>query len=123
MDGSVGTISGYCEGALVVHDDGSVALCTQEIEGVGCSGVGLVHVGGTTTCGEFLGVDGCEQCAVEMWEDSDWRHAAHLGRMVCGRRRCKAHGLSFRRAGFPGGHLRPVKGASSHRPIAEPADL
>jgi hypothetical protein len=82
-----------CEGALVVHADGSPAVCTRELEGLACAGTEALHSGGTSTCEELLGEGGCEVCAADTaeWEDHEWRHAVHVGRMVHGRQRCREH--------------------------------
>lgn len=39
-----------CEGCLVVHRDGLIAFCTEELDGRPCRGHGLPHLGGLMPC-------------------------------------------------------------------------
>lgn len=39
-----------CGGCLVMHRDGSVAFCTEELDGRPCAGYGERHLGGTMSC-------------------------------------------------------------------------
>ena len=84
---------GCCDGMLVVHADGSPAACTRELEGLACAGMEAAHSCGATTCEELLGEGGCEECAADAaeWDDHEWSHAVHVGRMASGRQRCRAH--------------------------------
>lgn len=39
-----------CCGCLVLHRDGSVAFCTEELDGRPCGGYEHRHIGGTMPC-------------------------------------------------------------------------
>lgn len=81
--------SGTCPGTLVLHLDGTVAACTEELEGRCCPNPAAAHGGGRTDCGSVLGPDGCESCAPAWWGPGEWRHAAHVGTLAA--RRCRTH--------------------------------
>lgn len=84
--------AGACPGVLVVHDDGSPAACSEELDGRCCAGPAHQHLG-SLSCRELLGMGGCEACAMEAeagWDDPAWRHAVHRGVLVARRaRRCR----------------------------------
>jgi hypothetical protein len=50
-----------CRGVLVVHLDGSMAACTEELLGRPCAGEAHRD---RTTCEAVLGSGGCEHCEV-----------------------------------------------------------
>jgi hypothetical protein len=39
-----------CDGCLVLHRDGAVAYCTEELDGRGCSGYDQPHLAGVMPC-------------------------------------------------------------------------
>jgi hypothetical protein len=80
-----------CEGTLILHSDGSAAACSEELQGRPCTGPHAAHQGGTARCEEFLGAGGCEQCALDSWDERAWRHATHLGGFARTQRRCGLH--------------------------------
>ncbi len=95
--------NGQCAGTIVRHRDGTVAACTEELEGRCCPGPGLAHAGGVVPCEAVLGRGGCETCELESWGADEWRHAAHVGALVA--RRCRRHRgplVPARVAGRPG---------------------
>lgn len=51
-----------CFGCLVVHRDGSVAFCTEELEGRPCAGYGVRHEGGTMACRVVPRLVRCRYC-------------------------------------------------------------
>jgi len=99
---------GECSGTLMIHSDGSVAACTEELEGLPCAGTDTPHSGGLVTCDDMLGAGGCEQCALDAWSDREWRHAAHLAAFRRGMRRCPVHVNSPVVAGPARGEVRPL---------------
>ena len=80
-----------CVGLLLIHRDGQPAACTEELEGRCCPDPRAIHVGGVAGCEQVLGSGGCEQCSLEVWEEGDWRHAVHVGKLARTNRRCMAH--------------------------------
>lgn len=80
-----------CGGTLLTHADGTLAACTEELEGRSCAGNALAHAGGSVPCEAVLGVGGCELCAVEQWSPRQWTHAVHVGRQRRSRLRCTTH--------------------------------
>lgn len=51
-----------CCGCLVLHRDGSVAFCTEEIDGRPCEGYGHRHLGGTMPCRVAPRIVQCLHC-------------------------------------------------------------
>ncbi len=39
-----------CEGCLVLHRDGKIAYCSEEVDGGSCAGYGLPHLAGIMSC-------------------------------------------------------------------------
>jgi hypothetical protein len=74
-----------CGGTRIVHLDGAVAACTQELLGRPCHGGTHQAV---ATCEAVLGPGGCEHCEVVF-------EAEQLLRVACGQ-------VSRRTAGAPG---------------------
>lgn len=85
--------AGSCPGVLVVHDDGTAAACSEELDGRCCVGSGQPHFG-TVSCADLLGMGGCEECtpaSADGWDDPAWRHAVRLGVLAARRTRCRQH--------------------------------
>lgn len=80
-----------CSGMLLVHVDGSLAACTEELEGRTCAGPEASHRDSSVSCHDVLGLGGCELCSPEHWGDRDWHHTARIGHMVQHRHRCRTH--------------------------------
>lgn len=80
-----------CGGTLLTHADGTLAACTEELEGRTCVGNQLQHAGGTVSCEAVLGAGGCELCSMEQWSEQQWAHAVRVGRQRRSRRGCIAH--------------------------------
>ncbi|MHB8437656.1 MAG: hypothetical protein ACYDD4_00625 [Acidimicrobiales bacterium] len=78
-----------CIGTLLLHLDGSVAACSEEIDGRCCPGADALHSGGTTDCVTELGSGGCETCAFELMTSRDWTHISHVARFAS--RSCSTH--------------------------------
>lgn len=51
-----------CGGCLVLHRDGSVAFCTEELDGRPCAGYGQRHLGGTMPCRVAPRLVSCMHC-------------------------------------------------------------
>jgi hypothetical protein len=51
-----------CPGSLIVHQDGTVAGCTNDDDADGCRGRELRHEGDPTACTAWF--DGCNYCGV-----------------------------------------------------------
>lgn len=79
-----------CQGTLLMHSDGTLAACSEELEGRRCAGNGLAHAA-IVACEDVLGTGGCELCSVDGWSERDWGHVVHLGRHRQIRARCGAH--------------------------------
>jgi len=52
-----------CPGTLIVHDDGTIAGCTEDDEPHGCAGRDEPHDDGAVRCIEWF-EDGCDYCGV-----------------------------------------------------------
>ena len=99
---------GHCDGTLVMHSDGTMAVCSEELAGRCCAGPTADHQGGWADCTTWLGPGGCELCAVDDWDGDTWRHVVHVGRLATMGRRCRAHSTARRAV-----HelARPMRGA------------
>ncbi len=51
-----------CPGRLVVHDDGSAALCTEQLDGRRCSGYNEAMHAGVIPCHAMLEEIPCSYC-------------------------------------------------------------
>lgn len=51
-----------CCGCLVLHRDGSVAFCTEELDGRSCTGYQGRHLGGTMPCRIAPRLVRCQHC-------------------------------------------------------------
>jgi hypothetical protein len=45
-----GAVMAMCNGCLVVHRDGTVAYCSEEIDGGVCDGYEMAHLAGIMSC-------------------------------------------------------------------------
>lgn len=88
-----------CPGALVVHNDGTLAACSEELDGRCCVGADRPHLG-AISCRDLLGLGGCEECAGDgggPWadgtdvDDPAWRHAVRIGVLAGRPPRCRWH--------------------------------
>ena len=79
---------GGCYGTLVLHRDGTAAACSEELDGRPCAGNDRPHAG-IISCRDLLGFGGCEHCVVDHWDGRAWQHAAHVGVLAAGPRRCR----------------------------------
>jgi len=90
-----------CGGALLIHDDGTVAACTEELAGRCCPGPFSDHVGGSTSCTAALGEGGCELCGGGWFAPLEWRHALRIAARARNPRRCRSHILPRGRSAVP----------------------
>ncbi len=98
-----------CGGTLLTHADGTLAACSEELEGRRCAGNQLEHAGGALPCEAVLGAGGCELCSMEQWSPREWTHAVHVGRQRRARLRCTAHTAAVHFAPVGAGvHFAPV---------------
>lgn len=51
-----------CHGCLVVHRDGLVAFCTEDLDGRRCRGAHLPHLGGSMPCRVVPRIVRCLHC-------------------------------------------------------------
>lgn len=88
--------AGGCPGTMVLHLDGTPAACSEELDGRCCPGDDRPHLG-AISCGDLLGLGGCEACApaapAEGWDDPAWRHAVRVGVLAARRQQCRHHRL------------------------------
>lgn len=88
LAGAVG--AGGCTGTLVLHDDGVVAACSEELDGRPCAGAHCPHAG-IVSCRDLLGLGGCDRCLASDWGGWEWQHAVRVGSLAVGQRRCAHH--------------------------------
>lgn len=55
-------VTSSCSGCLVVHRDGTVAYCTEELDGGHCAGYDHRHLAGTMPCRVSPLVVRCQHC-------------------------------------------------------------
>ncbi len=55
-----------CEGCLVLHRDGVVAFCSEELDGRTCAGYGHRHLAGLMSCRVEPRVVRCRRCQQAM---------------------------------------------------------
>jgi hypothetical protein len=55
-------VAHVCEGCLVVHRDGLVAFCTEDLDGRRCPGYHLRHLGGSMSCRVVPRIVHCLHC-------------------------------------------------------------
>jgi len=51
-----------CDGCLVIHRDGEIAYCSEELEGKRCAGYDEPHLAGVMACRITLRVVRCAHC-------------------------------------------------------------
>lgn len=51
-----------CNGCLVVHLDGAVAYCSEELDDGECDGYEVAHLGGVMSCRAIPRRDRCRHC-------------------------------------------------------------
>jgi hypothetical protein len=60
--GAEGTVMAMCNGCLVVHRDGSVAYCSEELDGGQCEGYEMAHLAGIMPCRVIPRRTRCQYC-------------------------------------------------------------
>jgi len=55
-----------CNGCLVLHRDGVVAFCTEELDGRSCEGYDLPHIAGIMSCRVTARRVRCHRCQQAM---------------------------------------------------------
>lgn len=80
------TASAVCPGVIIVHEDGSLAACSEELEGRVCGQPGD-HTG-SVQCRELFGAAGCEHCSGRQGDAREVRHALHIATMITRQARC-----------------------------------
>lgn len=80
------TASAVCSGVIIVHEDGSLAACSEELEGRVCRQPGD-HTG-SLQCRELFGAAGCEHCSGCQRDVREVRHALHIATMITRQARC-----------------------------------
>lgn len=60
--GPVDEVTTMCDGCLVLHRDGEVAFCSEELDGRRCAGYDQPHLGGLMSCRVAPRAVRCRRC-------------------------------------------------------------